>query len=170
MAETGSTYQATVRPVAPAPPQFGAPSAPAPAAKPASVTEPEPDAGQPALFGAPAAPAAPPPKPEPTRPASRPEPPAQPVLLSAPPQGTYTQRFGRVMALRKKATPEAIAELAAALGDEDERIRWLAGSVLQSIGGGMVIATLRAFIDQAPSAVAREEAVRVLGKLEERGG
>ncbi len=31
----------------------------------------------------------------------------------------------------------------------------------------MVIATLKAFIDQAPSAVAREEGEKVLGKLEE---
>ena len=74
------------------------------------------------------------------------------------------------MALRKKATPEAIGEVVAALGDEDERIRWLAGSVLQSIGGGTVIATLRAFMGQAPSDVVRDEAEKVLGKLAEPGG
>ena len=43
----------------------------------------------------------------------------------------------------------------------------MTGVGLQGIGGGTVIATLKAFIDQAPSAVAREEAEKVLGKLEE---
>lgn len=57
-------------------------------------------------------------------------------------------------------------ELVAALGDEDGNIRWLAASVLQSIGGGTVIATLRAFIDQALSAAVREEAEKLLAKLE----
>jgi hypothetical protein len=33
-----------------------------------------------------------------------------------------------------------------------------------------VIAALKAFIDQAPSEVAREEAENVLGKLTEQGG
>jgi len=45
----------------------------------------------------------------------------------------------------------------------------LAALSLQGIGGGTVIATLKAFIDQAPSVVAREEAEKVLGKLEEGG-
>ena len=58
---------------------------------------------------------------------------AQPVLIFAPPQGAYTERLSRVMALRNKGTPEAISEVVAALGDEDERIRWLAGSVLQPV-------------------------------------
>jgi len=70
------------------------------------------------------------------------------------------------MALRGKGTVEAVGELVAALGDEDDRIRWLAASVLQSIGGEMVIATLRVFAEQAPSEVAREEAERLLRKLE----
>ena len=68
------------------------------------------------------------------------------------------------MALRAKGTPEAIGEVVAALGDEDERIRWLAGSVLQGMGGETVIATLRAFIDQAPSAIGREEAGKLKGQ------
>jgi HEAT repeat protein len=71
------------------------------------------------------------------------------------------------MALRAKGTPEAISEVVAALGDEDERIRWLAGSVLQSIGGETVIATLKAFVEKTESEVGREEAERVLGKLTE---
>jgi hypothetical protein len=37
---------------------------------------------------------------------------------------------------------------------------------LQGIGGRTVVATLKVFIDQAPSAVAREDAEKVLGKLE----
>ena len=168
VAEIGPKYQATVQPVAPARPQFGAIPAPAPAAKPAPVAEPEPDAGQRDLFGEPVAPAPQPAKAKPAPP--KPEPVAQPVLIFAPPQGSYTERLSRVMALRAKGTPEAISEVVAALGDEDERIRWLAGSVLQSIGGETVIATLRAFIEQAETEVAREEAEKVLGKLEEAWG
>jgi len=45
----------------------------------------------------------------------------------------------------------------------------LAALSLQGIGGGTVIATLKAFIDQAPAVVAREEAEKVVGKLEEGG-
>ena len=170
VAETSATYQATVPPATPTPPRFGAAQAPAPAAKLAPAAEPETSAGQSNLFGAPAAPAATPLKAEPARLPPKPEPPAQPVLIPSLPEGTYIQRLGRVMALRNKATPEAIGELVAALGDEDERIRWLAGSVLQGIGGGTVIATLRAFIEQAPSEKAREEAEKLLGKLTEPGG
>ncbi len=51
--------------------------------------------------------------------------------------------------------------------DKDEQLRWLASLSLQGIGGGTVIATLKAFIEQAPSAVAREEAEKLLGKLME---
>jgi hypothetical protein len=166
VAETGITYQATVRPATPVPLRFGAVQAPAPAAKPAPAprAEPEADAGQPALFGTPATPAASA-KAEPTRPAPRPEPAAQPVLIPSPPQGNRSQRLSRLLTLGRQRTPEAIGGLVAALGDEDEQLRWLASLSLQGIGGGTVIATLRAFIDQAPSAVAREEAEKVLGKL-----
>lgn len=59
--------------------------------------------------------------------------------------------------------------LVAAPSEEDEQLRWLAALSLQGIGGGTVIATLRAFIEQAPSAITREEAERVLGKLLEEG-
>ncbi len=71
-----------------------------------------------------------------------------------------------MLALGQQRTPGAIGEQVAAQGDEDGNIRWLAASVLQGIGGGTVIVTLRAFVDQAPSAVAREEAEKLLGKLE----
>ncbi len=124
---------------------------------------------QPDLFGTPAAPAASA-KAESTRPAPRPEPAAQPVLIPTPPQGNRSQRLSRLLTLGRQRTPEAIGGLVAALGDEDEQLRWLAALSLQGIGGGTVISTLKAFIDQAPSAVAREEAERVLGKLTEQGG
>ena len=91
---------------------------------------------------------------------------AQPVLIFAPPQGSYTERLHPGHGTtRAKGTPEAISEVVAALGVEDKRIRWLAGSVLQSIGGETVIATLRAFVRQAETEVPREQAEKVLGKL-----
>jgi hypothetical protein len=167
VAETGPTYQATVRPATPPPLRFGAVQAPAPAAKPAPAVEPEADAGQPALFGGTAAAPAASAKTETTRPAPRPEPAAQPVLIPTPPQGSRSQRLSRLLTLGRQRTPEAIGGLVAALGDEDEQLRWLASLSLQGIGGGTVIATLKAFIDQAPSAIAREEAEKVLVRLEE---
>jgi len=165
VAETGITYQAIARPIAPATPRFGAVQAPVPAAKPAPAVESEADAGQPALFGGTSAAPAASTRTETTRPAPRTEPAAQPVLIPSPPQGNRSQRLSRLLALGRQRTPEAIGELVAALGDEDEQLRWLAALSLQGIGGATVIATLKAFIDQAPSAVAREEAEKVLGKL-----
>ena len=100
----------------------------------------------------------------PAQPQPRPEP--RPPVAS-PPQGTYQERLARVMALRKETTPEAIAELVAALGDSESNIRWLAASVLQGIGGEHVIAALKAFIPGAPSEAAREEAAKLLDKLTE---
>ena len=41
------------------------------------------------------------------------------------------------------------------------------GLLLQGIGGGTVIATLRAFVRQAETEMAGEEAEKVLGKLTE---
>ena len=166
VAELGPKYQATVQPIAPARPTIRRIPASAPDAKPAPVAEPESDAGQRDLFGK----AVVAPQPVKAKPAPpKPEPVAQPVLIFAPPQGAYTERLSRVMALRAKGTPEAIGEMVAALGDDDERIRWLAASVLQSIGGGTVIATLRAFIVQVSSDVAHEEAVRLLDKMNDSG-
>ena len=57
--------------------------------------------------------------------------------------------------------PEAIGGLIAALGDEDEQLRRLAALSLQKTGRGTVIATHRAFIDQAPSAITREAAEKI---------
>jgi len=95
--------------------------------------------------------------------------PSQPVLIPSSPQGNRSQRLSRLLTQGRQRTPEAIGGLVAALGDEDEQLRWLAALSLQGIGGGTVIATLKAFIDQAPS-VAREEAEKVLEKLTEQGG
>jgi HEAT repeat protein len=97
----------------------------------------------------------------------QPKPAAPPLVvpIMPAPQGAYPARLAQVMALRKQTTPEAIGALIAALGDPDANIRWLAALTLQGIGGGTVIATLRAFIEQAPSALAREEAEKVLDRM-----
>ena len=87
-----------------------------------------------------------------------------------PSRGNRSPRLSGLHTMDRQRTSEAMKWLAAALGDEDEQLRWLAALSLQGIGGGTVIATLKAFIDQAPSAVAREEAEKVLGKLTEPGG
>jgi hypothetical protein len=109
--------------------------------------------------------------PEPQGPGQAEVPPPAQVRLMPPPAGTATERLLRVMALRRESSPEAIGEMVAALGDEDEKIRWLAALSLQGTGEGLVIATLRAFVGQAPSAVAREGAEKVLQNLgESRSG
>jgi HEAT repeat protein len=92
--------------------------------------------------------------------------PQPPVRLMRAPAGTPAERLLRVMALRKQDSPEAIGEMVAALGDEDGSVRYLAALSLPGIGGETVIATLEAFIEQAPSEFAREEAEKVLGKLQ----
>jgi HEAT repeat protein len=94
------------------------------------------------------------------------EPPAgAPARLMPPPTGTPTERLLRIMALRRETAPEAIGEMVAALGDDDEKVRFLAAFALQGIGGDTVVATLKAFIEQAPSGVGREEAEKVLQRL-----
>jgi HEAT repeat protein len=108
------------------------------------------------------------PEPEPQAPREGPavEPaPQAPVQLMPAPSGTPAELLLRVMALRKQDSPEAVGEMVAALGDEDGSVRYLAALALQGIGGGTVVATLEAFIEQAPSELAREEAEKVLGKL-----
>ena len=47
-----------------------------------------------------------------------------------PPQGSYTDKFSRIMALKREGTPDAIGEIVAALDDQDERIRRLAKKAL----------------------------------------
>lgn len=147
---------------APDRPQFGA----APSAKENTASA-APPANQPDLFGAPAAPPAPLPvrgrgavQPAKGEPAA-----AQPALIPSPPQGTRMQRISRIMALGKARTPEAIGELVAALADEDEQLRWLASMALQSIGGGVVVATLRAYVEGNAPETGRDEARKLLEQM-----
>jgi len=56
----------------------------------------------------------------------------------------------------------------AAPADEDEQLGWLAALSLQGIGGGTVMATLKVYIDQATPEVARDEATKLLSRLEEQ--
>jgi len=169
VSEIGPAYQATVRPAMPAPPRFGAAHAPAPAAKPAPAPRAEPAtaAGQPDLFGAPAASS----RVESARAAPKPEPVAPPLVVPVmpAPQGAYPARLAQVMALRKQSTPEAIGTLVAAIGDPDANIRWLAALTLKGIGGPALEDALRAVITDSPSEIAREEAIKLLGQLEEGG-
>jgi len=159
LAEEQATYAAET----PARPQFGV----TPAPKAGSSAAPPP-VGQPDLFGnAPAAAAT-----APTKPASdaapataKPAAPAQPVLIPAPPQGPRLQRLNRLLAISKEQTPAAIGELVAALGDEDEQLRWLASMALQRIGGPVVVATLERFVASGVGDVARGEAERLLEVL-----
>ena len=109
------------------------------------------------------------PKADPVRPASRPEPAAPPLVvpIMPAPQGAYPARLAQVMALRKQSTPEAIGTLVAALGDPDANIRWLAALTLKGIGGRALEDALRAVIADPLSEIARDEAEKLLGQLEE---
>jgi HEAT repeat protein len=73
--------------------------------------------------------------------------------------------MARVRALRNLRTPEAIGELVAALGDEDEGVRYFASSTLQWIGGDLAVATVRRMAAVAANLAAREEAERLLAAL-----
>lgn len=59
----------------------------------------------------------------------------------------------------------AISQLVAALGDEDESIRWLAGSALGLLGGMTVVRTLEASLEQVEEPVARQEAIKALQRI-----
>jgi hypothetical protein len=142
--------------------QFGG-ARPAAGVEPASDPRGETGGGQSDLFGAPAPPAGPASKARPPQPAAAPL--VIPVVPA--PQGSYPQRLSEVMALRKERTPQAIGALIAALADSEANIRWLASSTLAAIGGEAVIAALRVFLEQAPSEDTREEAVKLLAKLEQ---
>lgn len=98
--------------------------------------------------------------------------PEQPALVAdfTPPQGSRSQRLKQVMALgdRVKSNRQdaaGIAQLVAALGDEDESIRWLASSALGLLGGATVVHTLAAFLEQAETPEAREEAIKALQRI-----
>lgn len=94
---------------------------------------------------------------------------AQPALVAnfTPPQGSYTQRLKRVMALSQPKNQVELTELIAALGDENDNIRWLAGSALTRVGGLAVVRLLAAYWQTNPGAVARAEAEKVFGLIAE---
>jgi hypothetical protein len=85
-----------------------------------------------------------------------------PIPVMPPPQGTYAEKFSRIMALKRKATPEAIGEIVAALGDEDEKVRWLASSTLASVKDERVVMAVQAFVERTESAAGREAAEQLL--------
>lgn len=79
-----------------------------------------------------------------------------------PPQGSYAEKFSRIMTLKRQATPEAIGEIVAALGDEDENVRWLASSTLASMKDERVVDAVRAFAERTKSPAALETALKLL--------
>ena len=79
-----------------------------------------------------------------------------------PPQGTYAEKFSRIMTLKRQATPEAIGEIVAALGDEDENVRWLASSTLASLKDERVVDAVRAFAARTDSPGGLETALKLL--------
>lgn len=68
-------------------------------------------------------------------------------------------------ALGRHASPDAIVELAIALGNPDANVHWLVSSTLEQIGGSQVIATLLALLKRRASVDARVEAIAILGRL-----
>ena len=92
---------------------------------------------------------------------------AQPALVTefTPPAGGYGQRLKRVMALGNPKNQAELAELVAALGDENGNIRWLAGSSLTKIGGLAAVNLLAAYLQTNPGETARQESLKVLGLI-----
>jgi HEAT repeat protein len=84
-----------------------------------------------------------------------------------PPQGSYAQKLKRVMALGRPQNQLELAELTAALGDDEGNIRWLASSALVNLGGLAVVKMLAAYLQTNPSPAARQEAQRIAGLLGE---
>ncbi|HOU14101.1 MAG TPA: hypothetical protein PKZ84_13395 [Anaerolineae bacterium] len=78
---------------------------------------------------------------------------------------SVTERVARVRALGHDASPEAIVELAIALGDPDANVRWLVSSTLERIGGSQVVATLLALLKRRAPVAAHVEAMAILGRL-----
>jgi hypothetical protein len=109
-------------------------------------------------------PPAPPPKSK-----AKPTPPlsVQPSLISdfVPPQGSRRQRLRMVMDLGQPQNQAELQMLVGALADEDDSIRWLAGSSLTRLGGLAVVNMLAAFLGSTPGATAEQEAMKVLGLI-----
>jgi len=53
----------------------------------------------------------------------------------------------------------------ATLGDSDDSIRWLVGSTLGLLGGATVVHTLAAFLKQAETPEAQQEAIKALQRI-----
>lgn len=106
----------------------------------------------------------PPVRPTPKLPAAKPSLDEQPALVTdfTPPSGSYSQRLKRIMALAQPKNQVELTELIAALGDENDNIRWLAGSALTKLGGLPVIRLLAAYLQTNPGAMAPAEVLRVL--------
>lgn len=84
------------------------------------------------------------------------------------PTGPRAARLKRAMTLGQDHSPVATRELVAFLADEDDNIRWLAGSSLVQRADADTVAAIAAFLNQAePKRVeqARSEALRVLGLI-----
>ena len=99
----------------------------------------------------------------------------QPVLVTdfTPPAGSYAQKLKRVMALGRAKNQVELAELVAALGDDEGNIRWLASSALINLGGRPVVNMLAAYLQTNPSTAARAELMCVLqlvGEMSEDDG
>lgn len=71
------------------------------------------------------------------------------------------------MSLGKPKNETELAELTAALGDEDNNIRWLAVSALSRLGGLPVVRLLVVYLNTNPGQTASEEAVKVLKMIAE---
>ena len=82
-----------------------------------------------------------------------------------PPQGERNQRLKQVMALAQPKSTADLQTLVAALGDEDESIRWLAGSSLSRLPAVTLLPVLRAFIRQLLTPTTQNEVRRVLRLL-----
>ena len=94
---------------------------------------------------------------------------AQPTLVTefTPPAGGYAQRLKRVMALGQPKNQAELAELIAALGDENNNIRWLAGSSLTKLGGLTVVNLLARYLETEPGDKAQDQALKVLQMIAE---
>lgn len=71
------------------------------------------------------------------------------------------------MALSRPQNQLELAELTAALSDDEGNIRWLASSTLVNLGGLAVVKMLAAYLQTDPSLPARQEVRRIAGLLAE---
>ena len=88
------------------------------------------------------------------------------IAVMPSPKGSYADKFRRLMALKRQPSPEAIGEIVAALSDEDENIRWLAGSTLLVLDAAPAMGALRTFATRTHSDVGREAAREWLNRIE----